>query len=120
MDEEILDYTEKKKRPNRWYNAVMGLALALFFYWFLSGFFGWPFGNWALFTGLLLLLVVTVIRFLAKRRRRAFEWFYFIGKLILFTAIFLRLTHYPFAIYFIVGALALFVLGLVSVSSKKT
>lgn len=112
MAENILDYKDSKPRPNKLLSLVFILSLTLFLYWFLSGYLGWPYGGMALLIGLSLLLVLTVVRFFVKSSRRIFEYFYFFGKLALFGAIFLVLTHLPGGFILTWTAFLLFVMGL--------
>ncbi len=113
MDEDILDYDDSVKRPNRFLSGVFILSMTLFIYWFVSGYLRWPFGEMALLIGLFLLLIVTVVRFFMKRHRKLFEYFYFFGKLALFGAIFLVLSHFPGGFYLTWAAFFLFAAGLV-------
>lgn len=119
MDENILDYDDSKRRPNKLLSGVFMFSMALFFYWFLSGFSGLPYGEMALFIGLILLLIVTVVRFFIKPGRKLFEYFYFFGKLALFAAIFLVLSHTPGGYYFAWAAFFLFATGLIVLYMKK-
>lgn len=119
MEEDILDYDETKRRPDKLLSAVFIVSITLFFYWFLSGYVGFPYGEIALFTGLILLFLVTVFRFFSKRGRSAFEYFYFIGKLALFAAIFMVLSNIPGGFYLTWAAFFMFAIGLVILSFKK-
>lgn len=119
MGEDILDYDDSVKRPDKLLSAVFFSSLALFIYWFLSGYLGLPFGEMALLIGLILLLIVTVIRFFRKRNRKLFEYLYFFGKLALFGAIFLVLSHFPGGFYMTWVAFFLFASGLIVLYFKK-
>lgn len=119
MSEEILDYKKSKNKSSKVLKAVFILAMILFVYWFGAGYLGWPYGGLALFTGLAMLSLVTIIRFFLQRRRKLFSWFYFLGKLTLIAAIFLSLMHYSFANYFIWGAFVFFAAGVATLYLGK-
>lgn len=112
MDDEILDYNRSKRPTARVANIFIVLSFLFFLYWFSAGFMGWRYAGVALFCGLLILLLITVVRFFAKQRRRLYSWLYFSGKMLLFAAIFLGLMHFRYASYFIMGAFGCFLSGL--------
>lgn len=119
MDENILDYDITTPKPNKLLSLVFIVSVSLFFYWFLSGYLGLPFGEIALLIGLFLLLIVTVARFFRKRNRRLFEYLYFFGKIALFAAIFLVLSHIPGGYYLSWAAFFLFAAGVIVLYLKK-
>lgn len=111
--DEILDYKPKKYRYTRLVNVLYGLSFVFFAYWYIADFAQWPFTGLALLIGLIILLGITLIRFVSKDRRALFEYAYFFGKLILIAAVFLNFRNLPYSLYFIFASFGFFALGLI-------
>ena len=111
--DEILDYKPKMDRYSGLINVLYGLSFAFFAYWYFADFAHWPFTGVALLIGLVILLGITLIRFISKDRRALFEYAYFFGKLVLIAAVFVNFRNLPYSIYFIFTSFGFFVLGLI-------
>ena len=111
--DEILDYKPQKDRYNILVNVLYGISFVFFAYWYFADFAQWPFTGLALLIGLIILLGITLIRFVSKDRRALFEYAYFFGKLILIAAVFLNFRNLPYSLYFIFASFGFFALGLI-------
>ncbi len=119
MDEEIIDYQTPNSKPNKWFSATYGVSIAFLIYSFVADVAEWPGTNTALLIGLFLLLVITGINFFSRARRALFEWAYFIGKVTLIAAIYLKLAHYPEAYTLIYFTFGCFAFGLIALSLSR-
>ncbi|MGB6036458.1 MAG: hypothetical protein WBG42_09320 [Cryomorphaceae bacterium] len=110
-EDEILDL---KRKPRQGLNVylVYGAALLFFFYWFLSDYFFWPFGEPALLVGMILLLIAAVIRLRRSDEKRFTAYAYFIGRVILIAGVFLHIIGYPQAEYLLWTSFLFFGIGL--------
>ncbi|MEM9051915.1 MAG: hypothetical protein AAGC47_07690 [Bacteroidota bacterium] len=117
-EDEILDFT---KKPGQKINVfwLYGVALALFFYWFLSGYLFWPFGEPALFCGMVILIIAAVIRLGRSEDNRMTSYSYFVGRIVLIAGVFLHIQGYPQARYFLWVSFAFFGLGLAALYFLK-
>lgn len=111
--DEILDYKPKTDRHRRIVNVLYGLSFVFFAYWYFADFAHWPFTGIALLIGLVILLGITLIRFISKDSRALFEYAYFFGKIVLIAAVFVNFMNLPYAFYFIFTSFGLFLLGLI-------
>ena len=110
-EEEILDLTRKPNQQNSLF-WLYGVALMLFVYWFLSQSLFLPFGELALFCGMVILIIVAVIRLSRSEYNKRTSYFYFVGRIILIAGVFLHIQGYPQARYFLWASFAFFGMGL--------
>ncbi|HKL03191.1 MAG TPA: hypothetical protein VJ911_05925 [Cryomorphaceae bacterium] len=119
MSEEILDYDRSRKARGRTNGALYIAAVVLFIYWFIAGIFHWPFAVFSLLTGLFLLALVSLLKFVRNRKTGLYQLFYFVGKVSLLVAIFLNFSHFPYAQLAMWMAFAAFGGGIILLSFKK-
>lgn len=119
MAEEILDYRERRKTRRRVYGLVYIAAVVLFAYWFIAEIAHWPYAGHALLTGLFLLALVSLFKFIRDRKTGLYQLFYFVGKLSLLVAIFLNFSHFPYAEVAMWIAFAGFATGILLLSFRK-
>lgn len=93
MDDDILDYAEKKPRRSPVVIVLFTLAIALFAYWFMADFFRWNYSGWALLMGLVSLLLIILIRFRNDKQRNLYAYFYLLGKISLLIAIYMNFLN---------------------------
>jgi len=117
-EDDILDL---HNRPKSGWNVylIYGSALALFFYWFISGYFFWPLGSAALLVGMLLLLFAALVRLRRSEDRPLTSYAYFAGRIILIVGVYLHIQGYPKAEYLLWISFAFFGLGLAGLYFRK-
>jgi hypothetical protein len=79
----------------------------------------WPYPGLGLLTGLVLLLVVMVARFIETPSKKLHNYLYFAGKISLIGAIYLYLMHGPHAMWFVWGAFGFFAGGILALSFQS-
>lgn len=121
-NDEILDYREETPPRAGLIKTLFATAILTLGYWFVADSMNWPHKSWGLFLGLILLAVITIIRFIYKRQPALFEIAYFIGKLILIAGIFVSFMGFPHRYYYIIAAAVFFFVGVVipGTSSKES
>lgn len=117
--DDILDYKPKTERHTRVVKFLYGFSFFLFGYWFFADFVRWPFTGWALLLGLILLLAITLIRFIYKDERAPFEYAYFLGKVVLIAAVYVNFMNLPYPFYFIFTSFGFFLLGLILLTTQR-
>ena len=116
---EILDYKPKKRKGSRLISILFGVAIAFFLYWYFGEILRWPFRSFGLLFGLIVLGVIASIRFIKYRSQGLFQYFYFVGKLALFIAIYLNFNGFQAAYYFMIGAVIAFLTGVILLYRKR-
>lgn len=119
MEEEILDYETPKTPRSKWINTTYGVSIAFLVYSFIADIARWPGKDISLLIGLFLLLIITVVNFFRRKGRALFEWAYFIGKVTLIAAIYLKLARYPQAYTLIYITFGCFAFGLLALSLER-
>ena len=112
-NDEILDYRSETPPRVGLIKILFAAAILMLVYWFIADDLGWAHKSWGLVSGLVLLIIIIVIRFVLNPRPALFEILYFIGKLVLIAGIFVSFMDFPNPYYYIFTAAALFLIGII-------
>jgi len=118
-EEDILDYKKKRESGFKVF-PIYGLAFLLFLYWFAADYLFWPLGNTALAVGMVLLLVAAIVRFKRVKAKTFTDYAYLAGRLTLIAGVYLHVTGWPDAGYFLWFAFAFFGSGLLAMYLRKS
>lgn len=118
MDDQVLDLPDERRR-NQWPEWLLYAAVVCCAYWFAADLLRWPYALEALASGCILLLVSTIWSFALKGKKAAYSYGYFAGKLCLICAVFAHLGKGPYTMYFVIGAAAGFLWGIVVLSFRS-
>lgn len=114
INDEILDYEPKKPKQPAFITILFIIAILLFAYWlFIPNSWQYPFRKAALVFGLIILAIISTLRFIYQSNKSKSATAIFIGQLFLITGIFVVFTKLPYTTVFIAGAGVSFLLGII-------